>query len=150
MYSTLTVRVTVTYVDTLIVVGNGGNVRVTVADTDTLIEIGYVGNDSACYSTHTVTYCLLGGVWLLCHMKYYAGGSICTWTARILPLCQCNYGFLNGTVTKHGSTGHGCPGSVPGITIYQQTTVLRTYLLDLACWFITRSLVSVSMKSHDP
>ena len=57
------------------------------------------------YSVCTVTYCLLGGVWLLCHMKYYAGGSICTWTAGVLSLCQMKYGFLNGTVTKHGSTG---------------------------------------------
>ena len=60
------------------------------------------------YSTHTVTYCLLGGVWLLCHMMYDAGVSICTWTIHVLPLCQSNYGFLNCTVTKHGSTGHGC------------------------------------------
>ena len=49
------------------------------------------------------TYCFLGNVWLLCHMKYDAGVNICTWIIRVLP--QSNYGFLNCTVTKHGSTG---------------------------------------------
>ena len=52
------------------------------------------------YSVCTVTYCLPGGVWLLCHMKYYAGGSISTWIAGVFTLCQMNYGFFNGTVTK--------------------------------------------------
>ena len=43
----------------------------TVADTDVLTEAaGKAVNDS----TSTATYCLQGGVWLLCHMKY----GICT------------------------------------------------------------------------
>ena len=47
-------------------------------------------------------------VHVLCCMMYYVGVSICTWMVRVLPLCQSNYGLLNGTVTKHGRTGHGC------------------------------------------
>ena len=31
----------------------------------------------------------------------------CTWTVHVLPLCQSYYGCSNGTVTKHGITGHG-------------------------------------------
>ena len=30
----------------------------------------------------------------------------CTWTVNAHPLCQSYYGCPNGTVTKHGSTGH--------------------------------------------
>ena len=30
----------------------------------------------------------------------------CTWTVHVHPLCQSYYGCSNGTVTKHGSTGH--------------------------------------------
>ena len=29
-----------------------------------------------------------------------------TWTVHAHPLCQSYYGCPNGTVTKHGSTGH--------------------------------------------
>ena len=33
-------------------------------------------------------------------------GDPCTWTVHVHPLCQSYYGCSNGTVTKHGSTGH--------------------------------------------
>ena len=46
-------------------------------------------------------------LWLLCHMichmMYVCVGET---HVHVHPLCQSYYGCSNGTVTKHGSTGH--------------------------------------------
>ena len=57
----------------------------TVADTVVLTEAaGKAVNDS----TSTATYCLQGGVWLLCHMKY----GICTvWVTKKFPFFETRY-----------------------------------------------------------
>ena len=59
-------------------------------------------------------------MWLLCRMKYDAGVSISTSTIHVLPLCQSNCGFLNCTVTKHGSTGHHSVGRATALKLHVQ------------------------------
>ena len=67
---------------------------VTVTYADTLTE----GPCTVCVATlsHDLSYDV-------CVCK----GDPCTWTVHVNPLGHSYYGCSNGTVTKHGSTGHG-------------------------------------------
>ena len=73
---------------------------------------------STCTATVTVTYTdtlTQGAMHSVCatlshdlsYDVYVCRGDPCTWTVHVHPLCQSYYGCSNGTVTKHGSTGHG-------------------------------------------
>ena len=100
MYSTRTAAVTVTYADTLT---EGVGERVAV-------HVQYTQCHSYCdlsgYSDRGAMYSVCGLCHMICHMMYVCKGDPCTWTVHVHPLCQSYYGCSNGTVTKHGSTGH--------------------------------------------
>ena len=61
-------------------------------------------------------------------------GDPCTWTVHVHPLCQSYYGCSNGTVTKHGSTGH-------------PSTYHTSFTVRFARWEFTESKINLQAAS---
>ena len=117
MYSTRTATVTVNYADTL---------------------------------TEGAMHSVCGYSDMICHMMYMyvcvGETHVYTWTVHAHPLCQSYYGCSNGTVIKHGNTGHGCDQCVGPVDVVSGWGVIKVVLPGLTS---THNYVSYAFHGHE-